>query len=142
MLLGHYIGRVGEKGRVALPASFRRVLGKQVVVARWYEKCLTVVAQEEWEKLVGGLGQQRLVAAGRDTDRFLLSGAFEIELDEQGRFVVPQALREYANLEDEVVFAGVGVRVELWDRRAWEEYQKGLVERAPEMIEELAGENG
>jgi MraZ protein len=139
MLIGHYVGRINEKGRVALPAKFRQFLGERVVVARWYENCLAVVAEKDWERLVTGLGEQRLVSAARDTDRFLLSGAFEIDLDGQGRFVVPSVLREYANLAGEVVFAGVGDRVEIWEKGKFDSYQTALVGRAAEVVEKYLG---
>ena len=137
MLIGEYIGKISGKGRVALPAKLRDEMGDDVVVVRWYEGCLAVLISEKWRRLVEGLGEKRWEVAARETDRFLLSGAFEVALDEQGRFVVPVELRGYANLREEVVFLGLWDRVEIWDRDLYLDYQKGLVTRAPEMMETL-----
>jgi len=79
--------------------------------------------------------------AVRDTTRFLLGSAFEIELDDQGRFVLPEALRTYAEIEKEAVFAGLGRWVEIWDGGRWVERQKYLDKRGSALAERLAKAN-
>lgn len=143
MLIGQYLGKISSKGRVALPKKFRQVLGDEVVLARWYENCLVVVSKTAWEKILQDFtGGRAVTLPARDTDRFLLGGAFEVELDAQGRFVVPQALRAYADLKDEIIFAGLHDRVEIWDKVLWEKHERKLLQRAPELAERLAQKRG
>lgn len=140
MLLGHYITRLTTKGRTSIPAKFRKEIGNRAIVARWYEGCLVVVGIEEWKALLDKLtGKADIITQPvRDTDRFILGSAFEIRLDNQGRFVLPRVLREYASLSDEVVFVGLGDRVEVWSKKSWEDREKYIQEHAGKMIEDLA----
>jgi len=142
MLIGQYIARLTEKGRSSLPKRFREVIGDKAIVAKWYEECLVVVSTESWADLLQKLtGKSEIITAPvRDTDRFILGSAFEISLDSQGRFVIPRILREYANLKEEIVFVGLGDRVEMWDIKSWQEREKYVQENAPEMVEKLAKE--
>lgn len=137
MLVGHYYQKLSGKGRTALPARFRKEQGRDVVLSRWYEGSLSIFNKQEWTRMVSQATRGvSTTAAARDTERFLLGGAYEIELDNQGRFVVPQALREYAKLgQNSVVFVGLGNRVEIWDKKRWEEREKQVMEHAEELIE-------
>lgn len=138
MLLGSYFTKLDEKARLAVPKNFREELGKSLVVARWYEGCLVLVNTRLWQDMVARLtGGELAILSARDTDRFLLAGSFEVELDSQGRFVVPFALRYYAKITGEVVFAGLGNRVEIWSKRDWEEKELELVERAGSLAQKL-----
>ena len=110
------------KGRTALPSKFRKELGGEVVLARWYEGSIAIFELGSWTKIVEQATRGLVVTSpSRDTERFLLGGAYEITLDAQGRLVVPQTLREHGGLEGEVVFVGLANRVELWSKKAWEE---------------------
>jgi len=138
MLLGNYQAKINYKGRAAVPAKYRRELTKNVVVGQWYENCLVIISQEQWHQLLKQIEEKPFIAApARDTDRFLVGGAFEIELDSQGRFVIPPSLRQYAGLKEEIVFVGLLHRVEIWDKQRWDEHQKYLDEHAEEIAERL-----
>jgi len=138
MLLGNYQAKISHKGRTGVPAKYRRELTKNVVVGQWYENCLVIISQEQWHQLLKQIDKKPFIAApARDTDRFLVGGAFEIELDSQGRFVIPPSLRQYADLKEEVVFVGLLHRVEIWDKQRWDEHQKYLDEHAEEIAERL-----
>lgn len=138
MLLGYYSAKLDEKGRLAIPKHFRVDLDSELVVARWYEKCLLLIKKSLWEEYVGRLTGGELASLGvRDTDRFLLAGSFEVNPDSQGRFVIPQVLREYAGILGEVVVAGLGDKLEIWDKRAWNEREKLVMGEAGEKIERL-----
>ncbi len=142
MIIGHYFGRLGEKNRTAIPSKFRRSLGKKIVVAQWYEGCLAVVAYPQWERIVSQIKDKTFLSSSlRDTDRFLLGNAYPVDLDNQGRFVLPQALINYAVLGQELVFVGLFDRLEIWDAKAWEERQKYLKENAGEIAEKLNQSN-
>lgn len=139
MLVGHYQTKIDLKNRTAVPAKYRQVLGKKVVLAQWYENCLVIVSKDQWEALLEQIAQKSfIVSPARETDRFLLGNAFEIDLDSQGRFVVPPTLTKYAGLNSEVVFIGLLNRVEIWDKNNWDKHQKYLNEKAAEIAEALS----
>lgn len=129
MLIGQYQSKINEKGRIALPAKFKPALGKKVIITAGYEQSLMLVAQKDWEAVVERINQGSSVGPARESDRFLLGSAHEVEPDSQGRFVIPRHLREFATLTNEAVFIGVGNRVEIWGRTHWETYSRNLSER-------------
>jgi len=140
MLIGQYQSQFGEKNRVMIPKKFRNILGEQFIVARWYEKCLVLVSLQSWDTLISKVtGQSNLVTTPvRDTDRFILGSAFEIEVDAQGRFIVPGVLKDYAGFKNEVIFLGLGDRIEVWDKEEWEKREKYIAENAAELLENIA----
>lgn len=140
MLLGQYESKLTDKGRLALPKKFRENLGDKLIVARWYEGCIVVVGESRWEELLSKLtGKTEFVTQPvRDTDRFILGSAYEVELDDQGRFVVPKMLRDYAKINTQAVFIGLGDRIEIWEKENWEEREKYIRENAENMIEKIA----
>lgn len=136
LLIGRYSSKIGAKGRVAVPVKLREHLGQVAIISQGYERSLLLVSRDQWNELTGFLRNQPLtVSPVRDTERFLFGSAYEAEFDEQGRVVIPQELREFASLEGEAVFLGVGNRVEIWSRTNWERYEKTLTQN----IEATAG---
>jgi MraZ protein len=140
MLLGHYITRLTSKGRTSIPVKFRREIGDNLVIARWYEGCLVIVDLKDWKALLDRLtGRANIISQPvRDIDRFILGSAFEIKLDSQGRFVVPSVLKTYAELLEEIVFIGLGDRIEIWSKKNWEGREGYVQKHASEMVEKLA----
>lgn len=127
MLLGQYEAKVGAKNRIAFPKRLRDVLGDKLIVTLGYENSLIVVSQESWKALLEGTeGRPFIQSETRETQRFLLGGASFVELDGKGRFVLPAYLREFAKIENEVIFLGLSRYVEIWDKKSWEEYKKNL----------------
>ena len=138
LLIGHYETNLSPKGRVALPSRFKKILGTKLIVTAGYEKALMIIAPKDWQAVVGQVTNRQLtVGPARATDRFLLGSAFEVELDTQGRFIVPKYLRKYAELGDEVVFIGVGNRLELWSQAKWEAYEQYLEKNISKLGEQL-----
>ena len=138
--VGEYLHAVDNKGRVALPAKFREMLGPRFMLARGLDKCLTVYPSEEWAHVletVKGLPQNQKDA--RAYARYFLSGAIEVDPDKQGRIVLPQSLRDYAGVLRDVFALGVGNRVEIWDRAAWESAKLDLSERFSTIAESVSG---
>ncbi len=124
---------------MALPKSFREEIGNKIIVTRGYEGCLIVVSPSQWEKITDDAASGPFVSESvRDTSRFLLGGAAEVSLDEQGRFVVPQSLREYAKIDEEVCFLGLGRWVEIWDKGSWDGRRDYLSKEAGSIAEKLA----
>ena len=142
MLIGEYEHTLDEKKRVSLPKQFRSALGKKVVMTRGLDNCLFVYSQKNWEKVAEKL--QSLTFAQADTrgfNRFILSGAAEVEADGAGRILIPEHQKEFAGLKKTVVFAGVSDRVEIWDVDAWKAYKARIEKQADQMAEKL-GEIG
>lgn len=140
MLIGQFVSTITEKERVAFPAKFRGEIGKRIIIAKWYEGCLVAVSEKSWETLLSKIKTDVQLATMpvRETERFILGSAFEIELDSLGRFVVPKALREYAKMNKEIVFIGLSDRIEIWDKATWNKKEAFLQEHAGNFIEELA----
>lgn len=128
MFTGEYRHAVDEKGRLAVPARFRTQLEGGCVVARWLDTCLAIFPMPAWEVLaakVGGLPMTDPNA--RLLQRRLFAGAFETEIDKQGRLLVPQNLRAFAELQGEAMVVGGGQdHAEIWSPMRWEEYSLGL----------------
>lgn len=141
MFMGEYQHSLDSKGRLIIPAKFREELGDNFIVTRGLDHCLFVYPKSEWDILVQKLKSLPLTRSdARRFVRFLLSGAIECELDKQGRITLPASLREYAELEKEVVAIGVSNRVELWSKSRWESYldeAEAIYEDMAETIEEL-----
>lgn len=138
MLIGEYKSRVGEKKRVSLPKKFRDELGENLILTRGYENALLVVNEKLWKKVATEVIDGSFISKDiRDTSRFLVGGAKEITLDEQGRFVIPQSLSEYATIKEDVVFIGLINWVEIWDKDKWNERLEYLKEHGEEIAEEI-----
>lgn len=140
MLLGNYISQLGSGKRVAVPKKFRSHLGQTCIVAKWYDKCLVLLSEASWSELLQRLTVTETIptAAVRDTMRFVMGSAFEVSFDHQGRFVLPDALLSYAGIKDEVMFLGLGSRIEIWDKNEWETKEKSISENAGALLEQLA----
>ena len=111
-----------------------------MVVAKWYDGCLVLVSEGFWEALLNRLtGGSRVASLGvRDIERFILGSAFEVTPDNQGRIIIPEILAGFAGLENELVFLGLGDRVEIWGRKIWEERAGKIAETTRDYIENLA----
>lgn len=138
MLLGQYEGRMGAKGRVALPKKFREILGDKLIITRGYENSLIIVSFEGWKALLEGTeGRPFIQSETRETQRFLLGSATDVELDSKGRFIIPLYLRGFAEIKSEVIFLGLSRYVEMWDRGKWEEYSKNLEKNIGQISQRL-----
>ena len=136
MIIGEYQQKLGDKNRIAFPKKFREELGNKLIMTKGYEGCLVIMSPAQWEEMVAGSVSGPFVSGVvRDTSRFLLAGASEIELDSQGRFVVPNYLKEYSKLNLEGVFLGLGRWVELWGLEKWKK-KKSDVENESSVIGE------
>lgn len=142
MLLGEYQHNLDSKGRVAIPAKFKEKLAAGAIITRGLDNCLFVFASKEWEILAQKLIALPLAQANsRAFMRLMLAGAADASLDNQGRILIPDYLRKYADLKKQVTIAGLYNRVELWDSLRWQEYKK-KTEGASEEIAEKLGELG
>ncbi len=123
MLLGTHTPRIDDKGRVVLPAKFRDTLSDGVVLTKGQDRCVVLWPAEEFAKYADRLNEaSRANAAVRSYLRVLFSSAFDDKPDKQGRISVPGALRDYADLDRDVVIAGNGATAEIWNEPSWTNY--------------------
>jgi MraZ protein len=134
-LTGEYRHALDDRGRIAIPMRFRGRLAEGATLARWLDRCLGVFPAEEWSVLAEKLRALPMTNPNaREFARFMSSGAVDVELDRQGRLLVPSYLREYAGLtEGEVVVVGALNRLEIWAPSAWQPYRT-RIEDAPEEL--------
>lgn len=120
MFTGEFRHAIDSKGRVAVPARFRAELATGAHVCRWLDNCVAIFPNQAWQRLADRAGEQRYADAGaRSFSRFLFSGAFEVELDAQGRVVLPASLREFGGLGSDAVVVGSLDHIELWEPGRW-----------------------
>ncbi|MBI2032043.1 MAG: division/cell wall cluster transcriptional repressor MraZ [Candidatus Levybacteria bacterium] len=128
MLIGQESSKLDEKNRIIFPKKFRKALGDHLIVTQGFEGSLIIVALDRWSSLLEGTeGKPFTEKATRETQRFLLGTATEVELDQKGRFIIPEHLKEYAGITTEVVCLGISRYVELWDKKRWEEHSSALI---------------
>jgi MraZ protein len=126
MFLGEYEHTIDAKGRMAVPAKFRGQLDRGAVISKGMGRCLSVYTMMRWEEKSTALVEGKADEELRDFERRIFPSASEVELDGQGRLVIPAKLRTYAGLASEVTVAGVRDHIEIWDRTTWREYQERL----------------
>ena len=124
MLIGEYNHNIDSKGRLILPSKFRSELGERFIVTKGFDGCLYGYSETEWKAIEEKIKTLPLVTGkdARNFTRFFFSSAIECEIDSQGRILISQNLREFANLQKEVVIIGVSSRIEIWSKEKWEEY--------------------
>ncbi len=118
MLIGEYSHSIDNKGRINMPSKFRDDLGESFIVSKGLDNCLFMYSLSEWEEFKKKILDLKMAQA-RDLQRFFFSSAYVAEVDKQGRILIPNALREYANLSKDVMVIGVSSRAELWDKEQW-----------------------
>jgi len=141
MFFGEFEYKIDEKGRVLLPPKFRGELKEGVVLTPGIEKCIVAYSLSEWEKLATALTTGSVTRSKlRRLNRAIFATAFSLNIDGQGRIVLPGPLRGYAGIEDEVIIAGVNNCLELWSKEEWESEKAVSQEQAWQIIESLEGQ--
>jgi MraZ protein len=142
MFIGEYHHAIDEKGRVQVPVKFRAEIQKGAVVTRGLDNCLFIYPKKEWDILAQKLAGLPIAKANsRAFARLMLAGAMELEVDKQGRALLPEYLRQYGTLKKSVVIAGLYNRLEVWDKDAWKRYRSGTEKQSGDIAEAL-GELG
>lgn len=139
MIIGEFRNKLVAGNRLAFPKKFREEMGNKVIITQGYEGCLVMVDEKGWGSLINDAAKGPFVSQSvRDTTRFLLGSASELELDDQGRFVLPTNLLDYSGISEQVVFLGLGRWVELWSQQKWEERKKYIDDHSNEIGEKLS----
>jgi len=142
MFYGEFEHSIDRKGRLILPAKFRETAKNQFVekffVTRGLDKCLFMFSEEEWRsqenkfKTMSFTKQQ-----SRTFNRLLFSGAVEVNPDKQGRILLPQYLKEFADIKKDVMIVGVSNRIEIWARDKWHDFYSNSRQSFEEIAEKL-----
>ena len=120
MLMGEYSHSLDTKGRIIMPAKLRQDIGEKFIITKGLDGCLFAFSQTEWFNF----------------EEKLKSLPTECEIDKQGRFLIPNNLRESAGLEKDVIIIGVGTRLEIWNKEIWEKCDEEI--SADEIAENMA----
>ena len=112
---GTYQNSIDAKNRMIIPSKYRDMLGGHCMLARGFDKCLYIYSMEEWDILVEKISE--LKQSDRDVRKFIrefFSNAEECHLDAQGRVLIPQHLKAYANINKDLVTKGAMDKIEVW----------------------------
>lgn len=140
MFMGEYNHTVDPKGRLIVPSKFREQLGNEFVVTKGLDGCLFVYPNEEWQNIEEKFRSISMTSkSARKFSRFFFAGAATVELDKQGRILIPPVLREYADLQKDTVLVGVLSRIEIWDKDRWQEntYEEDEMDEIAEQMAEM-----
>jgi len=138
MFIGEYTYSIDEKKRLAIPAKFRKALGKKAVITRGIDNCLVIYPLSEWQKLakkLESLPSSKIDARG--FARLMLAGAVDVVLDKLGRILIPDYLKNYADLKKNVAILGLSNRIEIWDEKKWQEYKQKTEREVGDIAERL-----
>jgi MraZ protein len=142
MFRGRFEHTIDFKGRVSIPAKFRELLLEKYddhIIITNFDRCLVAFPYEEWRNVEDRVSSLSMVKKEvKAFQRFFISGATECPIDKLGRVLIPPTLRDYALLEKDVVFAGMGKMFEIWSRERWTEEIKRAEENFEGMRETLA----
>jgi MraZ protein len=140
---GEYIHRLDPQGRVAIPSRFRDVFRGGLVLSKGLDSCVWAFSHTSWEAWSSEVAARSpKFKLSRVMRRRTFGSAFDLELDRQGRVLVPQPLRVYAGLKEEVVLVGNGDYLELWDKERWESEELPAVEEAMARMASIEEEQG
>jgi len=138
MFIGQYTYSIDEKKRLAIPPKFRKILGKKAVITKGLDQCLFLYSAREWEAYAEKISKMPSTQGdARGFARVMLAGAMEANIDNMGRILVPDYLKEYAALGKKVVVAGIYNRIEVWDELKWQEYNRKTESEVGDIAEKL-----
>lgn len=138
MLIGRFDGKISAKYQVAFPKKFREILGDKLIITKGFEQALMVIAEQNWEQVLEDIETTSVTQGiARETKRFLLGGAAFVDLDQKGRFILPDYLRTFGELQEDIVFIGQERYVEIWDKKRWDDYNLELAGKIESIVERL-----
>lgn len=142
MFIGEYQHALDDKGRLAVPIKFRADLKGGAVVTKGLDNCLFLYTKKAWQELAEKIAKLPVSRANtRAFSRLMLAGAMDVDIDSQGRMLLPDYLRQYGGIKKQVVVAGLYNRIELWDSTKWSTYKRGTEKTSGDIAEAL-GELG
>ena len=141
MIIGEYRHSIDPKGRTSLPAKFKKEMGKVVYITRGIDGAIDVYTKKSWDILQEKLATLPMtVEANLKFKRFIVGSAAELSADKQGRILIPQSLRDYAEISGgKVVWTGVGDKAEIWSEEKWDKNSNDTIENISEIAASLGG---
>ena len=144
-LIGEYDCNVDAKGRFLMPANLRKQLPEdqqsEFVLNKGLGNCLVLYPLSVWEKELAKIqARNQYVKKNRDFTRWFMQGASPVNLDGNGRILVPKRLIGHANLQKEIVLASQIDKIEIWDKEAYENWMEGSDTDFEKLAEEVMGE--
>ncbi|MDP3729844.1 MAG: division/cell wall cluster transcriptional repressor MraZ [bacterium] len=140
MFIGEYQHLIDDKGRLAVPAKFRTALKSGAVVTKGLDQCLFMFTKKEWTEIAKKISALPFSQANsRAFARHMLGGAMEVDLDVQGRILLPDYLRQYAGLHKQSIIAGLYNRLEIWNEERWKGYKQKTEASSDDISERLDG---
>lgn len=138
MFIGQYSHNLDAKGRLAVPAKFRGDL-KRAVVTQGFDNCLVLYSRKEWERVAEKYAKLSINKVNnRDLSRFLLGSAMDVDLDKQGRIILPEYLRRFAGLNKNAIIVGLYDRLEIWDEAKWNNLKTQIEKHSNEIAETIS----
>ena len=135
-MLGNYEHRIDQKGRVAIPAKFRKEFQQGAVLTRGVDKCIIAYPISEWQKLSEDYAFSPFSPSkNRRLNRLIFGSAFDVDLDKQGRVALPSPLRQHAQIKDVAVVVGGNSYLEIWGKDIWENENFLIDEQAWQLAE-------
>jgi MraZ protein len=139
MFIGQYEHHIEEKGRLSVPKKFRTQLENGAILSQGLDGCLFLYPKSDWESLINKLHALPLTQSdARNFTRSLSFGATEVEIDRLGRILIPEYLRQFAQIEADCVIAGAVDRIEIWARPKFIEITAQINSRREEIAEKLS----
>lgn len=146
MFYGEYEHTLDNKGRVIIPSKFREIFKEHFTekfyITRGLDQCLFVFTEEGWkseEKKFRDMSFTR--KESRSFNRLFFSGACDVICDKQGRILIPDYLKSYAGIQEDVVIIGVSNRIEIWSKAKWSEFYGSNKDQFEEFAEKLISES-
>ena len=136
MLIGEYEHSLDAKGRLIMPAKLREDIGEKFIITKGLDGCLFAFSIAEWKIFEEKL--RSLPISNKDArkfSRFFFAGAMDCEIDKQGRFLISSNLREFAELEKDVIIVGMDSRIEIWSKEKWNKFDEDI--SADEIAEKM-----
>ncbi len=126
VFFGEYEVSFSAPGRIVLPKKVRELLkGNIFILTKGFDYCLSGFDKSEWEDKAKDLLQVSLLEAEDiQKRRMLFSSTVHVEIDDQGRFVIPKSLLEFGGLDKRALIIGVGDHFEIWEPEKWKKYKK------------------
>ena len=142
MFYGQYEHALDAKDRVIIPSKFREIFKEHFTekffITRGLDRCLFVFTEEDWTSQERRFSEMPFTQQdARKFNRILFSGASEVLCDKQGRILIPDYLKSYADIKQDVVIIGVSNRIEIWAKEKWQEFFKSNLDSFESLAERL-----
>ncbi|HOD11503.1 MAG TPA: division/cell wall cluster transcriptional repressor MraZ [Candidatus Omnitrophota bacterium] len=129
MFYGEYDHSIDRKGRLILPSRFREIARENNIerffLTRGLDKCIFMFSEHEWATQEQKFKTMSFTKKeSRSFNRMFFAGAADIVPDRQGRFIIPSYLKEFSGIVKDVMVVGVSSRIELWDKKTWEDFYR------------------